>query len=69
MTPVATVTETALVNGVWTGTVSVSPACTGAYLIATDANGNTGISNPFNVDAVAGPMTQFVLITSRHRNW
>ena len=52
----------AFVQGVWTGQASVSQAAAGFQLVARDAAGRSGISNPF--DVAAAPQLSISLSSS-----
>jgi hypothetical protein len=47
--PVTPVTSGPFVNGVWTGTLTMSQAASNVVLLASDGAGHTGASNPFIV--------------------
>ena len=51
-------TITAFTNGVWSGSVRVNTLDTNVRLTASDGGGDTGQSNPFNVQV--GPVDHFV---------
>ncbi len=53
--PVAPVSSGPLVNGVWTGTVTVPGAASNVVLRAEDAYGRFGMSTPFDVSGSGSP--------------
>jgi hypothetical protein len=47
--PVSPAVSSNFVQGVWTGTVSVSQTATNLVLNASDGSGHTGLANPINI--------------------
>ncbi len=59
--PVTPATITAWVNGAWTGNVTATAFGSGVVLTASDGNGHTGASNPF--DVTHGPVSSLAWST------